>query len=171
MRDEDCAPEYCLKPTLILGCGNILLGDDGFGPRVVESLRQRYTIPEDVAVLDAGTGVGEILLDVALSPLKPQRIALVDVLDCGQHAGAISVLPLAGLPQKVNRFFPLHQEPTASLLKELEAVGAEVVLVTVQPESIPDSVNVGLSSPVQKAVSRACEYIVQSFFEPYGGMT
>ena len=164
MRTEDCVPEYCLKPTLILGCGNILRGDDGFGPQVIEHLRQHYSISEDVAVVDAGTGVREILLDIALFPDKLKRIALVDALDCGQPAGAISVLPLASLPPKTTAHLSLHQEPTANLLRELEELGAEVILVTVQPESIPDSVKVGLSAPVQRAVSQTCQIIAKDFF-------
>ena len=28
---EDATPDYCSKPVLILGCGNLLFGDDGFG--------------------------------------------------------------------------------------------------------------------------------------------
>jgi len=29
-------PAYCRKPTLIVGCGNVLYGDDGFGCALVE---------------------------------------------------------------------------------------------------------------------------------------
>jgi coenzyme F420 hydrogenase subunit delta len=166
MKTEECAPEYCLKPTLILGCGNVLRGDDGFGPQVIAHLRQRGSIPEDVAVLDAGTGVGEILLDIGLFPENLKRIAVVDALDCGQPAGTISVLPLARVPQRMMTHLSLHQEPSARLLRELEELGAKVTLVTVQPESIPDSVRIGLSAPVERVVSQASELIVKNFFYP-----
>jgi len=53
--------DYCVKPVLILGCGNILFGDDGFGPKVVEYLEQNYPIPENAEVINAGCSVRNIL--------------------------------------------------------------------------------------------------------------
>lgn len=159
------APDYCRKAILVLGCGNVLLGDDGFGPEVVTYLESHYPIPEDVALVDAGTGVGEVLLDLALSPQKPKRILLVDVLDGGQPAGTISTLPLEALPQRGRGVFSPHQAPTSTLLRELEGLGeVEVILLTVQPQRLPQDVQPGLSPPVQAAVPRACELIARSFF-------
>ena len=43
----------------VIGLGNVLLGDDGFGPFVVELLRRRYGFPPAVELLDLGTpGLG-----------------------------------------------------------------------------------------------------------------
>lgn len=45
----------------VIGLGNVLLGDDGFGPYVVELLRRRYAFPPGVELLDLGTpGLGLI---------------------------------------------------------------------------------------------------------------
>jgi len=45
----------------IIGLGNVLLGDDGFGPFVVELLRRRYDFSPGVELLDLGTpGLGLI---------------------------------------------------------------------------------------------------------------
>lgn len=164
MSNEDCAPEYCLKPILIVGCGNISLGDDGFSPHVVGALCQHLPIPEGIAVLTVGAAAGEIPLDIALSAKNPKWIVLVDVLDCGQQTGTISILHLASLPRNANDIFSFPQEPTAGLLRQCKAVGAEVFLDSVQPEIIPDYASVGLSTSAQKAVSRACDYIVESLY-------
>jgi coenzyme F420 hydrogenase subunit delta len=43
------------KSTLVFGWGNILFGDDGFGPAVVKYLQDNYPLPEEVLALDAGT--------------------------------------------------------------------------------------------------------------------
>ena len=167
MKTGDYVPEYCLKPILILGCGNILRGDDGFGPQVIENLRVGYPIPARVTLLDAGTGVEEILLDIALFPRKPEKIVLVDTMDRGLPAGSISKLQLKNLPKTERKYFSIHQEPTLSLLRELEDLGVEVILIIVQPASIPDSVKMGLSIPVQRATSQVCQIIVNDFFNPY----
>ena len=160
-------PEYCRKGVLVLGCGNVLLGDDGFGPQVIAYLQSHYPLPEDVALLDVGTGVQGVLLDLALSQQKPRRLVLVDVLDRGQPPGTISTLRVDSLPPgRGADFFP-HLSPTSSLLRELEKLaGVEVVLLTVQSPGLPQEVHPGLSAPVLEAVPRACELIARSFF-PY----
>ena len=166
MITQDYVPEYCLKPILILGCGNILRGDDGFGPQVIENLRVGYPIPARVTLLDAGTGVEEILLDIALFPRKPEKIVLVDTMDRELPAGTISRLQLKDLPKAERKHHSIHQEPASGLLRELEDLGVEVILITVQPDSIPDSVKMGLSIPVQRASSQVCQIIVKDFFNP-----
>lgn len=41
--------------TLILGAGNLLLSDEGFGVHFIRHLQAHYTLPADVEVFDAGT--------------------------------------------------------------------------------------------------------------------
>ena len=41
--------------TLVLGIGNVLWADEGFGIRAVEALHARYSFPDDVRVMDGGT--------------------------------------------------------------------------------------------------------------------
>ena len=41
--------------VLVLGIGNILWADEGFGVRAVEEFHRRYELPQDVTVLDGGT--------------------------------------------------------------------------------------------------------------------
>ncbi|HKI82077.1 MAG TPA: hydrogenase maturation protease, partial [Pseudodesulfovibrio sp.] len=43
------------KRILILGVGNILFTDEGFGVRVAEDLEQKYEFSDNVTVLDGGT--------------------------------------------------------------------------------------------------------------------
>ena len=42
--EEDAIPDFCSKPALILGCGNVLFGDDGFGCALAEYLETRFEI-------------------------------------------------------------------------------------------------------------------------------
>ena len=55
------------KSILIFGCGNILWGDDGFGPAVIAHLKEHYLLPDDVLALDVGTSIRDILFDLILS--------------------------------------------------------------------------------------------------------
>ena len=44
-----------MKRITVLGIGNILLQDEGFGVKVVDELLRRYRFPDEVQVLDGGT--------------------------------------------------------------------------------------------------------------------
>jgi len=61
------------KKTLVLGLGNVIMGDEGVGVHVVRAL-EKLALPEGVECLDGGTG-GFILLE----PLQQaDRIYLID---------------------------------------------------------------------------------------------
>ena len=49
------------KSVLIFGCGNILWGDDGFGPAVIQRLKEHYRLPGNVLAMDVGTSIRDIL--------------------------------------------------------------------------------------------------------------
>ena len=50
---DDILPDHCAKDVVVLCCGNVLLGDDGFGPAVAEKLNAINNIPEWAVVIDA----------------------------------------------------------------------------------------------------------------------
>jgi len=161
----DYAPDYYQKATLILGCGNTLLGDDGFGPAVIDYLEKHCRAPKDVSILDVGTGAREILFTIALSQRRPKRIVIIDALDCRRKPGEFFTVPVESLPQKKIDDFSLHQLPTSNLLKELKDLcHVEVILLAAQPESVPETVKPGLSRKLQDAVPKVCEYIVKNYF-------
>lgn len=70
--------------VLILGIGNVLLGDEGIGVHVVNSL-ERAALPADVECLDGG--VGSFLL---LEPMQnADKVILIDATIDGLAAGSI----------------------------------------------------------------------------------
>lgn len=157
--------EWYGKSVLILGCGNRLLGDDGFGPAVAELLRSDFTVPADIGVFDAGTSVRKILFDTALSDKKPSKIIIVDAMDCGRRPGELFCLDIDCLPHVKLDDFSMHQIPTSNLLRELrDLCGVEVIVVACQVASSCDTVNPGLSAPVEKAVHHAAEILALEHF-------
>lgn len=157
--------EWYDKSVLILGCGNILIGDDGFGPAVAQHLRNNFTIPADVCVFDAGTSVREILFDTILSEKKPSKVIIVDAIDCGRKPGEIFYLDIDALPKIKIDDFSMHQIPTSNLLRELrDLCNIEVFVVACQVQETSDMVNPGLSTTVKKAVEQAAEILAQEHF-------
>lgn len=157
-------PQWYDKSILILGCGNVLLGDDGFGPAVAQRLRENFPVPADVCVLDAGTCVREILFDTVLSDKKPVKIVIVDAMDCGREPGELFWLQIDALPQVKLDDFSMHQIPTSNLLRELrDLCGIEVVVMACQVSGPTDRVSPGLSTAVQKAVEKAAETLANKY--------
>ena len=114
------SPEYYTKQTLVLGCGNILFGDDGFGPDVADYLLSNYKIPEDAAVLNLGLSTRGFIFDILLSEQRPKRIIIVDAVSYNDRkAGEIFEVPLDNLVKEKVDDFSFHQGPTSNLLREL----------------------------------------------------
>ena len=71
--------------TLILGLGNVLMGDEGIGVYVVRAI-EKESLPEGVECLDGGTG-GFTLLE----PLeKADRIIIIDAANNDLPIGAVT---------------------------------------------------------------------------------
>lgn len=149
------------KPILILGCGNILFGDDGFGPQAVDYLKINYSIPENVEVINAGCSVRNILFDIVLSHKKPNKIIIVDALDAGKMPGEVFEIELEDIPENKIDDFSMHQLPTSNLLKELKGkCKVYVKIFSCQVENIPKSVSTGLSKRVLDSIPEVCELIM-----------
>jgi coenzyme F420 hydrogenase subunit delta len=153
-------PDYYTKPILILGCGNPLIGDDGFGPAVVEYLENHCRIPSNVAILDVGTGVRELLFNILLQESKPEKIVIIDAIDGNRTPGEIFSVSIEDVPLNKAHDFSLHLMPTLNLLKELrDLAGVDVEILAAQPNEIPEEVKSGLSKPMQKAVIEMARHI------------
>ncbi len=154
--------DYWNKKILILGCGNILFNDDGFGPAVIEYLRDNYRIPADVSLIDAGTAVRKILFDIVIGDERPEEIIIVDAIDAGRTAGEIFEVSIDDLPENKIDDFSMHQLPTSNLLKELkESTGVKVIIITCQIKNIPEMVRMGLSGVLVDSIPRACDIIMK----------
>ena len=161
----DYIPEYYQKSTLILGCGNILLGDDGFGPAVIDYLEEHCRVPGHVAILDVGTGVRKILFNIILADKKPESIIIIDALDCNKEPGEIFTVSIEDIPEKKIHDFSVHQMPTLNMLKELrDLCQVDVVVLAAQTESIPETVQSGLSKKLQETVPKVGKYIAKRYF-------
>lgn len=154
--------ELFKKSVLIFGCGNILWGDDGFGPAVIARLKEQYRLPDDVLALDVGTSIRDILFDLVLSEKKPKKIVIIDAVEYpDRQPGEIFEIPVEGIPDKKTSDFSLHQFPTVNMLQELkEHSPIEVKILVAQVESIPDEVKPGLSPVMAAAVEAACQLLV-----------
>lgn len=149
------------RATLVLGVGNILMGDEGVGVEVVRRLAEG-PIPEGVECLDGGTGSFALLEPMC----RASRIVLVD-------AAADASLPgtVRRLTPRFSRDYPrsltAHDIGLKDLLDAFHLLGEPppVVLyaVTVRPPTEPA---VGLSPAVSAAVPGLAERILAELAAP-----
>jgi coenzyme F420 hydrogenase subunit delta len=154
--------------TMIFGCGNVIMGDDGYGPAVVDMLNSQHNLPENVQAVDAGTCVREYLFDYLLSEEgRPETIIILDAVDFpNRQPGEVFQIDPSSIPPKKIHDFSLHQFPTVNLLLELEQhTGIRVIILAAQVEFIPEEIAPGLTPAMSAAVSVACDKIVQILSE------
>lgn len=96
--DTAHAPDPLLEPPgcglLIVGCGNLLRGDDGVGPILVRHLWDRG-MPDPVRLADGGTAG----MDVAFKMRGAERVVIVDASATGAAPGTIYRVPGAELAE------------------------------------------------------------------------
>lgn len=148
------------KAVLVLGCGNRLFGDDGFGPEAIRYFLGHFEVPEDAALVDAGTGVRTILFDVAVGGAAARKIIIVDAVDAGRKPGEVFLLDVSEIPHRKIDDFSMHQIPTSNLLRELKELRRlDVKVICAQVERIPESVSPGLTETLRGSLPLACEKI------------
>lgn len=158
-------PDFCRKPTLILGCGNMLFGDDGFGCALVEHLEAGWRVPDEVCLLDVGTGVRKLLFTLCLSPVRPRRLLILDAVDLARPPGEVFEIDPGEIPAVKLDDFSIHHVPTSNLLRDLrEHCGMEVRVLAGQTGPLPDAVRPGLSEAMRAALPRAAAWVAREYF-------
>lgn len=119
----------------VLGIGNILLTDEGFGVRVVEKLYDEYEFPENVSLLDGGV-LGINLLGVIA---EAKHLIVVDAVKNKQPPGTLYRLEKDELPERILLKNSLHQTDfleTLTLCQAIDKVPETTVVLGVEPEDI-----------------------------------
>jgi len=162
--DELGLPDFCRKPTLVLGIGNILFGDDGFGCAVVDYVERHRGVPESVCLLDAGTSVRKLLFTLCLSPVRPRRLLIIDAIDARRTPGELFELDPSDIPPVKLDDFSMHQLPTSNLLRELqESCGVQVRVLACQTGPLPEQISPGLSPELEAALPRAADWLLLEY--------
>lgn len=147
-----------LTDTLVVGCGNLLRGDDAAGPVLVRVLADR-DLPDHVRLVDGGTAG----MDVAFAMRGVRRVILVDASSIGVEPGSVHKVPGSELvdltpPEgNVHRFTWVQALGFAQWLLK-DDYPEEVTVYLVEGESF--EVGAPLSPAVQESVERIADAIV-----------
>lgn len=158
------------RNIIVLGVGNTIHSDDGFGVHAMRKLETDPRLPNDVTVIDGGTQGLELLAFL----YDCSRLLLLDAVDVGATPGTI--MRLAG--EELKGFATgssVHQLGVADLLSTLPLVSdieRQIVILGVQPASTDWGTE--LSPPVEAAVGPVVEKAVEELLlwsrEPAGAI-
>jgi hydrogenase 3 maturation protease len=132
----------------IVGIGNIIRGDDGLGPKLIEMLKGRGTVAADL--FDCGT-VPENYIFPILST-SCDTVVLVDAADIGKSPGAVAVFDL----ENISRVSFSTHNPSPRLFTDLLKTGREdmnIFVISMQPRST------GIGEPMSKEVLESLDRI------------
>jgi hydrogenase maturation protease len=144
--------------TAIYGIGNILLGDDGVGPAVVNHLTAHFTLPGDLTIEDLGTPS----LDLPNYLAGYDRVIFIDAVAGDAAPGSIRLYSreeIVAAPPGI-RISP-HEPSINDALIVLDFAGGapqDVLLVGIVPETLGGGLT--LSQAVADAVPRAAEAVM-----------
>jgi len=152
------------KRILLLGIGNILWADEGFGVRVVEEFHRRYAVPDNVTILDGGTQ-GLYLVNYLE---EADCLIVFDAIDYGLEPGQLKRVCDEEVPKFTGaKKMSLHQTGFQEVLSAADLLGRcprHLVLIGCQPLDLEDWGGL-LTGPVraqiEPAIELACEHLAQ----------
>jgi hydrogenase 3 maturation protease len=139
--------DYLRGKVVIVGVGNPLKGDDGFGPYMIEQLQGRVS----AVLFDCGT-----VPENFIGPIGRQRPDVVLVLDAADFSAPPGQLIVLGADQWRGGGFSSHSlslKLFADILTKETA--ASIFLVAVQPKQV------GLGQPISQEVKEGCAELQQ----------
>ncbi len=146
--------------TLILGIGNLLWADEGFGVRCVETLNERYRFPASVCVMDGGTQ-GIFLLPWVRSA---RRLLILDAIDFGLTPGTLKLIVGDDVPSYMGvKKVSMHQAGFQEVLSSAQLSGDypdAIALIGVQPELL-DDYGGSLTATVKREIDPAIDLALQ----------
>ena len=120
----------------LLGLGNILMKDEGFGVHFVRWLGDRWRFPETVELVEGGVMAYALLGTVC----GCERLIVIDVLKTDDEPGSVYRFTLAEIEPKLPPPMSAHEVQFLDVLCKAEMLdeAPEVVFLCIVPENVRD---------------------------------
>lgn len=155
--------------VLILGIGNLLWADEGFGVRAVEALHRAYAFASNVTLMDGGTQGIYLIEHVRNADI----LVVFDAVDYGLPPGTIKLVEDGEVPKFLGaKKMSLHQTGFQEVLAIAEMLGnlpRHLLLVGVQPVELEDyggSLRNDVKAQIAPALGHAIAYLARFGIEP-----
>ncbi|RAP51685.1 MAG: coenzyme F420-reducing hydrogenase, FrhD protein [Methanosphaera sp. rholeuAM270] len=142
--------------NLIVGCGNILYGDDGFGPEVIKYINDHdIKFRGDTCIIDGATSAPHYIF--TLPQEKWRNIIIIDIASLKRKAGTIEVLRLDQVREE-ERYMDVHGLSATYPLHNLEDK-INIKIVAIEAENIPHEMEIGLSDTLTKKIPETIDTV------------
>ena len=144
--------------NLIIGCGNILYGDDGFGSEVINYIKEHdIEFEGDTIVIDGATSAPHYIF--TLPEDKWKNIIIIDIASLNEEAGTIRVLDLDDVHEE-DRYMDVHGLSATYPLHDLKDK-VNIKLIVIQPKNVPLEMEIGLSEELEKKIPQTIAKTVE----------
>lgn len=156
------------RDVLLLGIGNILWADEGFGPRAAEAFNARYRLPAGAEVMDGGTLGGWLVNEICAT----KRILVFDCCDLKAEPGTLRVLRRDDIRIWSSTKISPHQTGFNDLLATAALMGSspeDIAVVGIQPELLDDyggSLTETVKAKIPQALEAAAAILAEWGFPP-----
>lgn len=146
-----------MQEALVLGLGNILWADEGFGVRAVEAFHAQYKDRDGIDVMDGGT-LGPYLLNAVMDA---KRLLILDCCELKAEPGTLRVLRKEDIQIWSSTKISAHQTGMNDVLAKATLMGYEpqaITVIGVQPCELEDyggSLTPSVRAKVPEAVALA----------------
>jgi len=149
---------------VILGLGNLLLRDEGFGVHFVRHFQKKYRLPENMAIIDGGT-LGYALMDTIC---QTEHLLVVDTVKADDKPGSVYRFSPEAIPTCLDYATSAHEVEFLDVLVKAELLGEapQTTIIAVLPEDTSD-MGMELSQTMQDALPRV-EDLVRKEVERFG---
>ncbi len=148
-----------MKKVKVLGCGNVLVGDDGVGIRVVERL-QAMELPPNVEVIDAGVGGMAILTWIE----DADKVIIVDAVQTGNEPpGTVYRFTDKDLPPSGMFMLSLHDlnlVDTLSVGRLVQKMPEEIVIIGIEVRRVAEFTD-ELTPEVEAAMNEVIDLVLK----------
>lgn len=154
---------------LVLGIGNLLWADEGFGVRAVEAANRAYAFPRNVTLMDGGTQGIYLIEHVRNADI----LVVFDAVDYGLPPGTMKLVEDGEVPKFLGaKKMSLHQTGFQEVLAMADMLGdlpEHLFLIGVQPFELDDyggSLRDGVKAQIAPAIGHAIAYLARFGIEP-----
>ncbi|MFZ2825887.1 HyaD/HybD family hydrogenase maturation endopeptidase [Hydrogenophaga sp.] len=157
------------RSICVLGIGNLLWADEGFGVRCIEALQRRFEFADHVSLIDGGTQGLYLIQHVQAA----DALLIFDAIDYGLEPGTLKEVRDDAVPRFMGaKKMSLHQTGFQEVLSLAQLTGqypAQVLLIGCQPQELEDyggSLRPVVKAAMEEALALGVEQIARWGGEP-----
>ncbi|HRZ14252.1 MAG TPA: hydrogenase maturation protease [Candidatus Omnitrophota bacterium] len=140
----------------IIGCGNLLLQDEGVGIHLIEYLKHQ-TLPEDIELIDGATGGFDLIPFIE----DAEKVVIVDAIRAGSVPGAIYRFTPDNFETNAELNTSLHDVTLKDIFRiiQLKRILPPVVIFGVEPKAM--DLGMELTADIRRVVPELSALVLE----------